>query len=106
MGYAPFFGFEAADRLAETIAQPVQAFPKVAHVHMHRAGPVRFPQLAHTLAHEHERHPPPFVLLDPVERAADRERKAARKRSFVIMVERELLREGIFYASMRPFRAL
>ena len=61
-----------ADRLAETITQPVQVIPKFAHIHMHRAGAIRFPQLAHPLAHEHERHPAAFILLDPVERTADR----------------------------------
>jgi hypothetical protein len=47
---------------------------------MHRSGAIRFPQFLHTLAHEHERHTPPVVLLDPVERAAHRRKERGKKK--------------------------
>jgi hypothetical protein len=74
MGYAPLFGWlpswvEAC--AVHEAADVCKAFPKKAHIQLDRAGPVRFPQLAYTLAHEHERQPPPLVALDVIERTAD-----------------------------------
>ena len=78
---------------------------KSLHVQRDPARAVRFPQLAHTLAREHERHPPPFVLLDPVERTPD----AVQERS-----QEKVVRDYggsscgkvFFMTSMQPFRGL
>jgi hypothetical protein len=75
MGHAPFVGVIAGDCLTETIPEPVQIFPKKAHVQMHRAGAIRFPQLHYPLADEHKRYAAPLVLLDAVKRATDRHQK-------------------------------
>ena len=75
---APLFGW-VRNHSAKAVAELVQVHPKGAHVHIHRAGAIRFPQLAHALTREHERHPPPLVLLDPVERAADRRKEGGQK---------------------------
>jgi hypothetical protein len=61
------------NRPTETVAKQIEVLPKSAEVHMHRPGAIRLPQLPHALTHEHKRHPPTFVLLDTVERAADRD---------------------------------
>jgi hypothetical protein len=64
MGYAPLFFVHHTTDVGE-------AFPKGAHIKLDRACPVRFPQLAHTLTREHERHAPPIVPLHAVERTPD-----------------------------------
>jgi hypothetical protein len=56
----------SCDRITDTVAKLIEIFPKGTHVHMHRTGAVRFPQLPAPLTDKHERHPPPFVLLDTV----------------------------------------
>jgi hypothetical protein len=61
------------NRPTETVTKLIEVLPKGAKVHMHRASPICRPQLPHPLTHEHERHPPTFVLLDTVERATDRD---------------------------------
>jgi hypothetical protein len=61
------------NRPTETVTKLIEVLPKGAEVHMHRASPIRLPQLPHALAHEHKRHPPTLVLLDTVQRAADRD---------------------------------
>ncbi len=73
MGHAPLLGF-AVHKAADV----GKAFPKGSHVKLDRACPVRFPQLTHPLAHEHERHAPPLVALDVIERAPDAVQKGGK----------------------------
>jgi hypothetical protein len=47
---------------------------------MHRTGAIRFTQFLYTLANKHERHPAALILLDPVERAADRRKERSQKK--------------------------
>jgi hypothetical protein len=63
----------------ETVTKLIEVLPKGAEVHMHRPGAIRFPQFPASITHEHERHPPTLVLLDAVERAADRAEKCGEK---------------------------
>jgi hypothetical protein len=64
---APLFGWL---RIHETTDMG-KTLPKGAHVKLDRACPVRLPQFADSLTHEHERQPPPIVPLKMIERATD-----------------------------------
>ena len=66
MGDAPLF-VAAVHKTADV----EETLPEGAHIKLDRACPVRLPQLAYTLAHEHERHASPLVVLHVIERTSD-----------------------------------